>query len=340
MPITGHLVLQKVLPIAGGDATFKVGVQFDRRTKIADEKEINLTTAAQFAAVGMPTDFNAFSIDKPFQGQIKLDYAFHYFDINKMQQASDAARMAFAFNPVSANNYNVREEIVSGFAMGTLRYEWGSAVGGVRVEQVKNRGIALATLGATAAPVTAKSERTLVFPSLHLNYNLDPTKKLRLSFNSGAAHADYDQVRPNVLINDSNSTISGGNPAIKPEKAYGVDAYGEWYLLPSGFLSLGAFYKKVEDVMFTERRDLRFGHPQHRRHRSLGLHLLRHQQCRRRPGLRHRGRSPAAVALLPARNRCRWFPRRLRDQRECHPERQPDHQASRRKRAQPEGAAA
>lgn len=251
---TGRLVLQKDLAIGGGDATFKFGVQYDRRTKIADEKDINLTTAAQFAAVGMPTDFNAFSINKPFQGKIQLDYSLHYFDTEKMQQVSDAARAAFAFTPVTANNYDVREEILSGLAMGTLRYDWGSAVGGVRVEQIKNRGIALATVGAASAPVTAKAERTLFFPSLHLNYNLDQTKKLRLSFNSGAARADYDQIRPNVVINDSNSTISGGNPSIKPEKAYGVDAYGEWYLVPSGFLSLGAFYKRVEDVLFTERR--------------------------------------------------------------------------------------
>ncbi len=29
-------------------------------------------------------------------------------------------------------------------------------------------------------PVTAESSQTLVFPSLHVNYNLDDTKKLRL----------------------------------------------------------------------------------------------------------------------------------------------------------------
>ena len=49
----------------------------------------------------------------------------------------------------------------------------------------------------------------------HLNFNIDDTKKLRLSFNTGAARADYDQLRPNVVVSDTNQTISGGNPAVK-----------------------------------------------------------------------------------------------------------------------------
>jgi TonB-dependent receptor len=94
----------------------------------------------------------------------------------------------------------------------------------------------------------------MVFPSLHLNYDVDDTKKLRLSFNTGAARADYDQLRPNVVVNDSNATISGGNPGVKPEKAYGVDAYFEWYLRPQGYLMAGVFYKKVQDVLYRQTR--------------------------------------------------------------------------------------
>ena len=148
----------------------------------------------------------------------------------------------------------VSPRLYAGFAMATLRYDWGSVLGGVRVEHLKNRGIAVATVGAVTGPVTAQSDQTLAFPSLHFNYDVDDTKKLRLSFNSGAARADYDQLRPNVTINDTNETISGGNPAVKPERAYGVDGYFEWYLRPQGFLMAGAFYKRVEDVLYVQSR--------------------------------------------------------------------------------------
>jgi TonB-dependent receptor len=243
---TGKLVLAHKADMLGGEATFKVGFQFEQRTKIADENNIVLNTAAQFAAVGLPTDYNQFSLDKKFLGKIPMGYTFRYFDIAKMRAASDAAKANFAFTPVTANNYDVREQVYAGFVMGTVRYDWGSVIGGVRVEHLKNRGI--------ATGITAETDQTLAFPSLHINYNLDDTKKLRLSFNSGAARADYDQLRPNVVISDTNQTISGGNPTVKPERAYGLDGYFEWYMRPQGYLMLGVFYKKVEDVLYNQSR--------------------------------------------------------------------------------------
>ena len=38
------------------------------------------------------------------------------------------------------------ESTIAGFLMGTFRYDWGSVVGGVRVEHIKNEGRAIATI--------------------------------------------------------------------------------------------------------------------------------------------------------------------------------------------------
>jgi TonB-dependent receptor len=251
---TAKAVITNVSDLFGAEATLKLGFQFDTRAKKANEREILLNTAAQFTAVGMPTDFNNFSLDKAFLGELPMGYTFRYFDTNKMRGYTNAAKSAFAFSALPANNYSMREDVVAGFMMGTLKYDWGSIVGGVRIEQQDNTGTAQATIGATTGLVTAEASHTLVLPSLHINWNVDDTKKLRLSFNSGAARADYDQMRPNVVVNDSNQTISGGNPAVKPERAYGVDAYFEWYVEPQGYMMAGVFYKQVEDVLYTQRR--------------------------------------------------------------------------------------
>lgn len=251
---TGRLVVARDTGFLGSEATFKVGLQFDQRTKVADESQLEITSAADFAKIGLSTSYTEFSLDKAFLGALPMGYTFRYFDTDKTRQYADAARGAFAFTPNTANNYDVREQVLAGFAMGTMRYDWGSIVGGVRVEHLKNRGIAEAAVGTVTGLVTAESSQTLAFPSLHVNYDLAQDKKLRLSFNSGAARADYDQMRPNVVVNDANMTISGGNPGVKPERAYGVDAYFEWYVRPQGYLMAGAFYKKVEDVLYTQRR--------------------------------------------------------------------------------------
>lgn len=251
---TGKFVLARETELLGGEAILKAGFQFDQRTKKVDESRIALNTAAQFAAIGIATDYIPFSLDQAFLGKIPMGYTFRYFDTEKMELASEAARKNFAFTPNVGNIYDVREQIYAGFVMANAKFDWGSAVGGARVEHVKNRGNAVGTVAGVSGPVTAESSQTLIFPSLHLNFNVDDTKKLRLSFNSGAARADYDQLRPNVTVNDSNQTISGGNPSVKPERAYGVDAYFEWYMKPQGYLMAGVFAKKVKDVLYSQTR--------------------------------------------------------------------------------------
>jgi TonB-dependent receptor len=138
--------------------------------------------------------------------------------------------------------------------MANGKFDWGSFVGGVRVEKVTNRGRALATIPGVTGTIETENSTTLAFPSLHLNFDVTDEQKLRIGFTSGAARADYDQMRPNVIVDDANQRISGGNPAIKPERAYGVDAYYEYYVQPQGYFMIGAFYKRVEDVLYTSRR--------------------------------------------------------------------------------------
>jgi TonB-dependent receptor len=250
---TAKFVVSRETEFLGGDAVLKAGFQFDQRTKTVDESSMALNNAAQFATIGISTSYNGFSLDTPFKGKIPMGYTFRYFDADKMRAASDAARTNFTFTPALGNIYDVQEEVMAAYLMGTVRYDWGSAVGGARIERVKNSGTAVATVGTVTGPVTAENSGTLVFPSMHLNLDVDTDKKLRIGFTSGAARADYDQLRPNVVVDDSNQRISGGNPGVKPERSYGVDAYYEHYVQPQGYFMIGAFYKKVEDVLYTSR---------------------------------------------------------------------------------------
>ena len=238
----------------GADASLRAGLQFDQRTKSIDTSELVLNTAGQFTAISLSNNYNDASLDIPFQGKIPMGYTFRYFDIGRMEAASAAARASFTFTPRTADIYKVREQVYAGFLMGTLRYDWGSVLGGARVETLNNRGAAEGAIGGVSRLITAESEQTLIFPSLHVNINLDEEKRLRVGYTTGAARADYDQLRPNVVINDANLTISGGNPAVRPERSWGLDAYLEWYIRPQGYLMAGAFYRDVSDVLYTQRR--------------------------------------------------------------------------------------
>jgi TonB-dependent receptor len=254
---TAKFQLSKDIGLFGGDTTLAIGGQFDQRTKEAVENQLVLNTAAQFNAAQIPTSFTpGFSLAGPFRGKIPLAYDFRYFDPAAVRRYVTSAAAIAPYSPRDENFYNVQEQVFAGYVMATSRFDWGSILAGVRVEHVRNRSRAFATVAGVSSPVEVESSSTLAFPSLHFNYNIDDTKKLRLSFNSGASRADYDQLRPNFIVNDPNQTISGGNPFAKPERAYGVDAYFEWYTQPQGYLSLGIFYKDIRDVLFDDSRTL------------------------------------------------------------------------------------
>jgi TonB-dependent receptor len=111
---------------------------------------------------------------------------------------------------------------------------------------------------------TVNTSTTLVFPSAHLNWNVNDQNKLRLGFTTGAARPDYTVANPSFEINDGDEAISGGNPFAVPERAKGVDLYWEWYGQGGGFASVGAFYKDVSRALFAASRqfgDTRFDTP-------------------------------------------------------------------------------
>lgn len=249
---TGKFGLSRELSLFGGDGTITFGAQYDRRTKEANEAQLSITNA-QATAAGISTTYLPDSLDTPFKGKIPLSYNFRYFDIQKMRDNVKKAQAIAAYVPLAGNYYNVREEVYAAYLMGRVAYDWGSVLGGARIEHIKNRGMAFANASA-ATPVLAENDLTLVYPSLHLNFDVASDKKVRVSFNTGAARPDYDQLRPNFTYNDANQTISGGNPLAKPERAYGVDTYFEWYIQPQGYAMIGVFYKKLNDVLFDDTR--------------------------------------------------------------------------------------
>jgi outer membrane receptor protein involved in Fe transport len=77
--------------------------------------------------------------------------------------------------------------------------------------------------------VDVPNEETLVYPSIHFNWNVSEDARIRLSLTQTASRADFNQLRPNFSFSDSARTVSGGNPEATPERQTGVDLYYEYY---------------------------------------------------------------------------------------------------------------
>ena len=229
----------------------KLGGQFDQRTKRSQRYDTYVTLDSLASAGLDPITLTSLLTGKEFNGSFDIPWSSYLFDTGAAKAAVDngIANGAGVFDDDRAHTsyYNVKETIWAGYIMGTATFDWGSIVGGVRFEQSENDGRAYGVIDGDYALLDAGSDHFGAFPSLHVNYDMTENQKLRFSFNSGLARADFDERAPNFEIDDTDEAISGGNPFVKPERTYGVDLYYENYLSPVGILSVGAFYKWVKN---------------------------------------------------------------------------------------------
>ncbi len=239
-----------------GDTKVQFGMQYDNRVKAVDESLLDVNAATATLA-GVPSGVAAISIADPFKGKLPRGYDFFYFGKDQINGLVDRVRPFGSFVRSTANFYEVRERVVSGYIKGTTTFDWGNVVYGVRVEGVNNSAQAFSQNPVAGQPVTlinVGSGFISAYPSIHANWNVTDEHKIRLSLNTGAARPDYPVLRPNFTFNDANMTVSGGNPNATPERTRGVDLYYEYYPKFGGFFSVGIYYKDVQDVLFQSTR--------------------------------------------------------------------------------------
>lgn len=255
---TAKFDVTRDLALFGAESKLQFGVQYDDRTKESNRVVLE-ARAADLTAAGITLPkMQDFAINTPFKGKIPLGYDFRYFSnqggIDLFDSFITRGGTRIQPNTTEQNYYKVNERVIAGYLMNTSYVDWGNIVVGARVENVRNDSEAniQTTVGGANVFTLASisSSQTMVFPSAHINWDLTDAMKLRLSLNTGAARPDYSDLRPNLSFNDTDQTVSGGNPLAKPEKAKGVDVYYEWYMPSRGFFSIGAFYKELKDVLF------------------------------------------------------------------------------------------
>lgn len=251
---TGRFDAKRDLEVFGFETNFKAGIAYTTRSKKTRAK-VWTATRAQILAAGRPDPtYDDFSFEKPFQGEVVLGYAFRYHSQPKIKAYVDEViRSGIALPDDQTNNfYNVTEEIIAGYSMATLNFDWGSLNLGLRGEQTTNTGQSINTIGGVRGLTEISVDDLIFYPSAHLNWDVRDDVKVRFGLTTGAARPEFTTIRPNLSINDEARTISGGNPDAKPERAVGLDAYLEWYIQPQGFFSVGVFHKQLSEVLFTQ----------------------------------------------------------------------------------------
>ncbi|MBI3346861.1 MAG: TonB-dependent receptor [Burkholderiales bacterium] len=160
------------------------------------------------------------------------------------------------------NSWRAKERNSAAFAQADLG---GNAFGdlswrgnaGLRVVHSSQTGYGMEQVnGGAPTPVSAGTGYTRFLPSLNLILNLDAedVNQLRFGLSRAMARAPLDVMNAAHTVNvDPNgvnpTTVSGGNPQLKPMMANQVDLTFQRYFDKGSLVSVGLFYKQVRDYI-------------------------------------------------------------------------------------------
>ncbi len=143
------------------------------------------------------------------------------------------------------------ENIYATYLMGTAHFGKLTAITGARVEQTQFRGWAhqVSTPNGILRSITrveTNTDSTDVLPSLNLIYWVTPQLQFRAAVTRTMARPNPQDVLPVRTINDTNLTITDGNPDLEVTQSKNYDVGVSYYLKPLGVLSAGLFQKDIE----------------------------------------------------------------------------------------------
>jgi TonB-dependent receptor len=250
--------LDFTLPVASGNLKF--GVRYRRKDKF---REIEFK---EYEFLGDEPDFADPSVK--WTASRKDNYmAGDYFNYAAASSFMDATYLGgldlqntslFEGTDIpeeyAAANYDADETVTGAYAMYSAKAGKLEYTAGVRVENTVNiyRGNAYDIDEETSEPTSGEGNYTNLLPSVLLKYNLDSRSLIRGSVTSTLARPNYYDLVPYISFSRDDLEAEFGNPELKAATATNVDLSYERYMPNVGLVSVGGFYKRISNFIYTE----------------------------------------------------------------------------------------
>ena len=234
------------------------GAKYTARDKFRDRENMNYEDAVAFtlADTGLSLPGPSGFFDGIYDLGPRLDFAGHesLFQSNPTMFAFDAEDSA---EDSVASDYNIEEDILAAYGMISVDIGNATILGGVRVEQTDMSNTAVFLQLPIADPMnpgsllSAGHDYTDVLPSIHLTFRPRDNIVVRAAWTNTIGRPNFENVVPSFELEDLDG--QAGNVNLKPFESMGFDLSFEYYLEPSGIISIGAFYKKIDNPIFVRR---------------------------------------------------------------------------------------
>ncbi|MBX2847612.1 MAG: TonB-dependent receptor [Acidiferrobacterales bacterium] len=165
---------------------------------------------------------------------------------------SDELQADDTFLESTIGDFKIDEKIIAVYGMGTFSFGKANVVAGVRIEKtdVDLKGSFVEEGLTEVTPRDTSLDYTDVLPSINLKYDLSDKVIGRAAYYKSVLRPSFGQVAPNAFLNEDRDEIELGNPNLK---AYGADSFDvalEYYPTKLSVISVGAFYKTIDNAIF------------------------------------------------------------------------------------------
>jgi TonB-dependent receptor len=259
----------------GTDSSFQIGFKYTDRHKNDDHDLTSYKTAKgvtwPLSTVGYLGNADFYNGLFKFGQRIDWNKAEAYLAANP-----NVATFDYAGNFIGslAPDYDVKEQILAGYAMVTLRFGNFTVIPGVRVENTRDQtaakvvgpaqtaiGAGIKTQAAYDAALAANNgfnarasnSYTDFFPGLNVKFEALPNLLLRGAVTTSIGRPNYSTLAPFITVTPNDpqpATVTAGNPFLKPYKATNFDAAVEYYPTKDSLFSAGFFYKDIKNPIY------------------------------------------------------------------------------------------
>ena len=170
----------------------------------------------------------------------------------------------FTYDPLDqlldshAGDFSVSEDIYATYGMIQRETTKWILIGGVRFERTNSRTTGFETITrrdeagqrqVEVNPVSISDRYDMWFPGLHFLYRPSPRWIIRASLTRTLQRPDFRDLSPSFRIDLDTKRIRAGNPDLEPFDAKAIDIGTDFILNQYGSLSLGVFYKRIDDFI-------------------------------------------------------------------------------------------
>lgn len=237
-------------------AVFEYGGKFRNEHKYADTYTLALTPNG---TIGLSQFPNRLVNTKYYNGgAYQLGYNAKLEDVLAYANANPTAFSSSSSQGQDPSQFGLVEQVSAGYVMETINFSNGARfIAGLRAENTSDavHNLAFGDDGTITPNAFSGSYYTLL-PSASLRLNAGPDSYVRVIYARGLSRPN-----PQDIAQPLNYTVSGnganrysvtfGNANLKAETGDDVDVLFDHYLKPFGIISVGYFYKSLQDPIVT-----------------------------------------------------------------------------------------